>query len=131
MGGDGGCEFGGEVGGVPFDDLVVDDGVADGEEGADEVVEVDGPHVVPAFRDLAEEPFESIGYRARDVAALLEVCLFGEAVEWVEAGDGDGFDKRLNVCPLAFVNCNGSVGFSYARFMVMMMSGLSWGMTRL
>ena len=41
LGGDGLCEFDGEVGGIPFDDLVVDDGVADGQVGADGVVEVE------------------------------------------------------------------------------------------
>ena len=37
------------------------------------------------LRELAEEPLEPIGPGLADVAALLEVGGFGEAVEWVEA----------------------------------------------
>ena len=54
----------GQVGGVDLDDLVVDDGVADGEVGADEVVEVERPDVVVLLVESAVELLEAASVAA-------------------------------------------------------------------
>ena len=81
--------------GIDLGDLVVDDGVADGEVGADELVEVEGPHVVVLLVESPVGLLEADGCSRDDVAALLDDLRLRQTAERVEARvDGDGLEEH-------------------------------------
>jgi hypothetical protein len=69
---------------VDLHDPVVDDGVADRQERADESIEVSGPDSIVVLGFLPVEELQPSRIRARDVATLLENLRLRYTREWIQ-----------------------------------------------